>query len=95
MAVYCPQGWGTLCQQLTILHILHILAILHILHFLHILHSLHSLHSLYSLHSLHSLHSLRSLRSLHFNKVVTSIPKGRESVSELVTWVDYDRTWVR
>ena len=38
MALYCPQGSGTLRQQLTILHILHIPHVLHILHILHILH---------------------------------------------------------
>ena len=32
MALYCPQGSGTLRQQLIILHILHVLDILHILH---------------------------------------------------------------
>ena len=43
MALYCPQGSGTLRQQLTILHILHILHILQILHILHILLILHIL----------------------------------------------------
>ena len=47
MALYCPQGSDTLCQQLTILHILHIL------HIPPILHSLQSLLSLLGLHSLH------------------------------------------
>ena len=43
----------------------------------------------------------REQGSIHsiFNKVVTSVPKGRQSVSESVsqslTRVDYDRTWVR
>ena len=37
IAIYCPQGSGTLRQRLTILHILHILFILHILYILHIL----------------------------------------------------------
>ena len=41
IAIYCPQGSGTLRQQLTILHILHTLHILHILHILYILHILH------------------------------------------------------
>ena len=31
IAIYCPQGSGTLRQQLTILNILHILHILHYL----------------------------------------------------------------
>ena len=58
MDLYCPQGIGTLRQQLTILHILHILAILHIIYILHILHSLYSLLGLLGLHGLHILHGL-------------------------------------
>ena len=39
-------------------------------------------------------HQQGSIHSIS-NKVVTSIPKGRQSVSQLLTCVDYDRTWVR
>ena len=56
IAIYCPQGSGTLRQQLTILHILHIL---------HILYSLPSLHSLLRLLGLHSLHLTLSYIILH------------------------------
>ena len=34
ITIYCPQGSGTLRQQLIILHALHILHILHILHYI-------------------------------------------------------------
>ena len=34
IAIYCPQGSGTLRQQLIILHVLHILHILHILNYI-------------------------------------------------------------
>ena len=60
MALYCPQGSGTLRQQFTILHILHIL------------HSLHSLLGLLGLLGLHSQHYLAlSCTFLHYlaNKV--------------------------
>ena len=39
IVIYCPQGSGTLRQQLTILHMLHMLHILHLLYILHILNS--------------------------------------------------------
>ena len=55
IAMYCPQGSGTLRQQLTILHSVQILHILHILYILHILHILHSLLSLLGLPGLHYL----------------------------------------
>ena len=74
------------------LHTLHILQTLHILHVLHILHFMHILHILHILHIM--LDHPSQQRSIHsiFNKGVTS--SFNKVVSELVTWVDYDRTWV-
>ena len=62
------------------------------------LHILHILHILQTLHSLHSLHSLLGLLGLHISVNSFNLQQVRdlvsESVTELVTWVDYDLTYV-